>query len=150
MNAVADQITSSPTNAPAAEQNKLACREHGTWSPGDTAHQGDLILVCLPGLPKSAKARTNRQMAEGETRGSKHVVAGGEVFDADANEVVNMIAKATGGAVKVEPRYAGPVFTGPAVLEHPEHQHQSFPESVTCVVYQRSLDAEEREARSQD
>ena len=144
----------APQSIPALEQGRAPCRNHDTWAPGDAAHQGDLILVCLSKLPASAKPRRNRQLAEGQTRGSKHVVAGGEVFEvapSDLGEVAAAIARVTAGKVVVDPQYIGPVFAGPCTLEHPEHQHQAFPDgSITAVIFQRNLDAEEREVRARD
>lgn len=138
-------------SAPAAETQPMAARRHDTWSPGDIAHQGDLILVCLAGLPRSAKPRTNRQLAEGETRGSRHMLDGGELFDVDPVEVAEQIGRVTNGRVKVDPKYVGSVFTGASTIEHPQHQHQSFPDHpCTAVVYQRNLSSEEREQRAAD
>lgn len=124
-------------------------RRHETWSVGDKAHQGDLIFVALKKLPKSAKSRSDRQMAEGSTKGSRHILEGGKCFDCDAQE----LAKALKADAKmiVDPKYIGPVFTGECVLTHPQHQHQAFPNhACTVVVYQRNLDADEREARVLD
>lgn len=147
MNAVAE-TKSLPLPAPSQESERLPCREHSTWSVGDCAHQGDLIFVCIAKMPKG-KRRENRQLAEGETRGSRHVLSGGEVFDTDAEAVAKTINAATGGNVAA--KYIGPVFTGPATVEHPEHQHQSFPaDTVTVCVFQRNQTAEEREVRARD
>ena len=149
MSAIATAVRSIP--APAAEQAAHAVREHLTWSPGDAAHQGDLILICLPSLPKSAKPRVNRQMAEGETMGSRHIVNGSECYDVDAVKVAEMIAKATKGRCKPAAQYVGPVFVGSCVLEHPQHQHQAFPAgTVTVCVFQRNQTADDRELRAQD
>ena len=121
----------------------LGNRQHPAWAPGDVAHQGDLIFVGLAGVPAYAKPRSNRQLAEGETRGSKHVVDGGAVYD--------LVKPADAGLKGIGEAYIGPVFVGPCVVTHPQHQHHEFPEgSVVCVVYQRNLDAEEREVRARD
>lgn len=113
---------------------------------GDVTAQGDLYFVCIAALPASAKPRTNRQLAEGTTMGSRHTIASGDVYDCDAGEAAAAIKAACG--VVVEAQYIGPVFTGPAYIEHPEHGHHDY--RCACVmvtVYQRSLDAEERAAR---
>lgn len=147
----ATETVSNAGSAPAIEQGSLPVRNHQTWMPGDAAHQGDLILICLAALPMSAKVRRNRQMAEGETMGSRHVVAGGEVYDADPKEVAAAISEATKGCVAPTEMYIGPVFSGPCVLEHPQHQHQSFPgETVTACIFQRNQTAEDQEARARD
>lgn len=116
---------------------------------GTVAHQGDMILVRIDTLPKSAKARPNRQLAEGNTQGSRHIVEGGEVFSANAKDVVKSIRQATGKVI--DPKYIGPLFTGPATVTHPEHGHHTYEgEMVIACVVQRNLDAEGREQRTKD
>lgn len=127
---------------------------HQSFEVGDVAHQGDLIIVGIASLPKSARQRKSRQLADGNTQGSRHVLEHGEIFDADAREVSLLIKEATRSIV--ETQYIGPVFVSPAApteddLSHPEHGNQGFPAGRICaVVYQRNLDAEERAARVQD
>jgi len=139
-----------PTERIANDDPKL----HATFEPGDVSHQGDLIIVCIGALPKSAKPRANRQLAEGNTQGSRHVLQRGAIYDAEAGEVGDQIHAAT--TCTVAPQYLGPVFVSPADptandLTHPEHGNQGFPAGAVCaVVYQRNLDAEEREHRTQD
>lgn len=125
-----------------------------TFEPGDVSHQGDLAIVCIARLPTSAKPRNNRQLAEGNTQGSRHVMESGEVFDANPAEVAELIYAATG--CRIDARYVGPVFVSPTNptardLNHPEHGPQGFPAGAVCaVVFQRSLDADEREQRVRD
>lgn len=147
MNAVVE-VKSLPLPAPSQESERLPCREHSTWSVGDCAHQGDLIFVCIAKIPLG-KVRNNRQLAEGETRGSRHILVGGEVFDPDQVAAASLIEAATKS--KIDTKYIGPVFFGPATVEHPEHQHQSFPaDTITACVFQRNQTAEEREVRARD
>lgn len=126
------------------------------YPPGTVAHQGDLIIVGIPELPKSAKPRKNRQLADGNTQGSRHVLTRGELFDADPAEVAALIKQATKSSDLIEAKYLGPVFTAPESptandLEHPEHGNVGFPAGTHCaVVYQKNLDAEEREQRTRD
>jgi hypothetical protein len=123
---------------------------HKTWSIGDVAHQGDLIFVCIGARPARAKPRANRQLADGNTHGSRHILDRGEAFDADKSMVADAIRNATKANVDV--KYIGPVFTGKgAHVDHPEHGPHTFePNTCTAVVYQRSLDSEEREQRVLD
>jgi hypothetical protein len=124
---------------------------HASFEVGDVSHQGDLIVVRISTLPESAKHRANRQLAEGSTQGSRHVLARGEAFDCDPVEVQAAIKKATG--IDVSRNYLGPMFVSPAVptehdLTHPEHGDQGFPpHSICAIVYQRNLDSEQREMR---
>lgn len=128
---------------------------HATFEPGDVAHQGDLIVVCIGKLPKSARPRKDRQLAEGSTQGSRHVLERGDVYDAPASEIADLIRVATGSVIE-DSAFLGPVFVSPADptaddLTHPEHGHQGFPAGAVCaVVYQRNLDSEEREQRTKD
>jgi len=127
---------------------------HSTFEVGDVAHQGDLTIVRIKKLPAGAKPRASRQLADGDTQGSRHILARGDVFDAPAKQVQASVRQATG--LTIPEQYLGPVFVSPAEptaddLTHPEHGNQGFPAGAVCaVVYQRSLDAEEREARVQD
>lgn len=119
------------------------------WMPGDVSAQGDLNIVHIRSMPKSAKPRHNRQMADGETMGSRHVVQGGECYDADPVELVKLVKEATG--CDIDARYMGPIFKGPAELVHPEHGDQAFAEPCTnVVVFQRVWDSEQRERRAID
>jgi hypothetical protein len=127
---------------------------HSVFEPGDVSMQGDLAIVCIDRLPLSARPTINRQLATGDTQGSRHVLERGDVYTALPKEVVELIREANGCDI---PEYlVGPVFVSPPAptehdLTHPEHGHQGFPASAICaVVYQRNLDQEERERRTQD
>lgn len=123
-------------------------RRHDAAVAGDAAHQGDLIFVVLDKLPTGAKVRKNRQLAEGDTQGSRHVLVSGEVYDCDPAAVAKAIEKITGKVVEVE--FVGPVFKG-GVVEHPQHEHHAYPDDCTvAVLYQRNVDAERRIQRARD
>ena len=119
---------------------------------GTVAHQGDLVMVRIRRLPKSAKKRSTRQMADGSTQGSRHILTemSGDAFDCDAEEVVKALKTAC-PKVDIGAQYIGPVFRTPAALEHPEHGDHIYAfEGVVAVVVQRNLDAERREQRTRD
>ena len=120
---------------------------------GTAAHQGDLILVRIAALPPSALSRKDRQLAAGNTQGSRHMLEVGRPYDCAFADVANAIAAACHG-VAVAREYIGPVFQtegGTADLLHPEHgDHHYRGEMTVAVVYQRNLDSEERERRVQD
>lgn len=124
--------------------------------PGDVAHQGDIMVVCLKGRPKGkAEIRQDRQIAEGNTQGSRHVLVSGDLFNFESNNVADAIYEATG--CRVAPQYCGPVFStgkaGVANLEHPEHGNHTYSgQDMWCAsVYQRNFDAEEQaEKRARD
>ncbi|MCE5269153.1 MAG: hypothetical protein LLG00_14855 [Planctomycetaceae bacterium] len=120
---------------------------------GSVAHQGDLILVRLAALPANAKRRRERQLAQGNTQGSRHVLKRGVPYDCEPAAVAGAVQSLCKG-VSVAPEYIGPVFAtsrGVADLVHPEHgDHFYRGDMVIGVVYQRNLDAEERERRALD
>lgn len=124
------------------------------FGTGVVAHQGDLMIVGIPRLPEKRKPRANRQLADGNTQGSRHVLERGELFDGDADEVVQLVKEATGKTV--DAKYVGPVFMTPANptandLTHPEHGNQGYNANQACaVIVQRNLDAEEMEQRARD
>jgi hypothetical protein len=111
----------------------------GTVSTSDVIRQGDLYLISIGKLPKSAKPRKDMQLAPGATQGSRHVVLdGANVFDAKAEDVSALIQKANGKTIPVE--LIGPVIqtTAPCELDHPEHGNFILPaDEVFAVVYQR-------------
>ena len=139
-----------PIAVPASEQmTGSPHRVHETFAPGDVVDQGDLTIVGVSALPKSCTSRADRQLAQGDTLGSRHVVVGGNVYDAKAAECAAAIKAATGCDVPAQ--YIGPVIEGPCTIEHPQHGHHSFPAGTVGIVkYQRNLDAEEREVRARD
>lgn len=124
---------------------------HKTWEAGDVAHQGDIIFVGLK-LPKNhklTKVRKNRQLAEGDSQGSRHVLEGGQIFDVDLTELVKLIKNQVG--LDIQEKYIGPVFKTPAEVTHPEHGNHVWEDKCfIAVVYQRSLDIEEIEQRVRD
>jgi hypothetical protein len=121
---------------------------------GTVSHQGDVILVRIRELPAGAKPRLNRQMAIGSTQGARHILERGDAFDCDAEKVVAAIRAVCPGTEDIPAQYVGPVFKtrdGVASLPHPEHGDQHFEGDMTIAcVYQRNLDAEEREQRVRD
>lgn len=123
-------------------------RYHDAAVAGDSAFQGDIIFVVLGKLPAGAKIRTNRQLAEGTTMGSRHVVEGGAVYDCEAEAVAKEIKRLTGKSVATD--FIGPVFTGGTVT-HPQHEHHVFRDDcIVAVVFQRNVDAERRIIRARD
>lgn len=144
-----------PTNSPAVGQQESIINDapklHADFPVGSVACQGDLLFVAIDKLPSSATPRKNRQLAIGSTMGSRHIAARGNVYDCNHDAVRKAIQEATGKIVASD--LIGPVFVSPADptesdITHPEHGDQGFPAcTVVAVVYQRSWDAEQREAR---
>ena len=125
-------------------------RTFDDFPTGCAAHQGDVIFVSIAAVPKGAKPRKNRQLADGNTQGSRHVLIGGELWNCDLKDVAKAISVACPKA-RVDEKYIGPVFRGPCEIDHPEHgNHIHTTDAVIAVVYQRNLDADEREQRTID
>lgn len=98
----------------------------GAPSCGDVVRQGDIYLVCLDKMPKG-KATTERQLAPGNTQGSRHIVQGDV-------EMVKDVSFKSMGAVLV-----GPAFKckGDVEVTHPEHRNAILPEgTIWQVTYQ--------------
>jgi hypothetical protein len=111
-----------------------------TMSIGDVVRQGDIYITRIASLPKSAKPIRNRQLAPGTTQGSRHILNGGKLFSADANELASLIKSATKCDVPAE--LIGPVFVpdSDVTIEHPEHAHRILPkECIGAITYQRAF-----------
>jgi hypothetical protein len=131
-------------------------RLHEFMEPGDVTHQGDVTIVRLREFPQGRYAtRASRQLADGDTKGSRHVMTRGEVFDCDPAVVAAAINELD-ERFEVQAKYCGVVFISPENptaddLTHPEHGNHGFPAGAICaVVHQRNLDSEMRERRALD
>jgi hypothetical protein len=94
-------MPASPAERICNDESKLLA----SFEVGDVSHQGDIIIVRIASLPRSARPRSNRQLAEGTTQGSRHVLTRGDVYDANVREVASLLKDAT--RVDVETRYVG-------------------------------------------
>ncbi len=115
---------------------------------GDVSYQGDLILVRIAELPSFAKKSQKRQLASGNTPGSRHVLKRGQVYSCGDRMRQRMLAEIisqTTGCF-MDSNFLGPIFVSPEVptcddLTHPEHGNQGFPAgAVIAVVFQRTWD----------
>lgn len=120
-----------------------------TMSIGDVVRQGDVYLVRIACLPKSAKPIKDRQLAPGSTQGSRHVLAGPcAIYTADAADLAALIKSAA--KCEVPTALIGPCFApqSDVTIEHPEHAHRILPaECIGVVVYQRAFAEEVRRVR---
>jgi hypothetical protein len=136
MNATID-IKKIKTSAEKSEMFGGKVERIGSPSIGDVVRQGDLYLVCVENA--SGTRTSNRQLAPGDTQGSRHVLAGDcEVF-IDCQSVANVPRELLGPAFRC---------SGDVTVEHPEHGHKILP-AGTCwaVVYQRAFAEEIRRAQ---
>ncbi len=127
-----------------------AARTFDDFPVGTVAHQGDVMFVAIKGLPEGAKPRANRQIADGDTQGSRHVAESGTLYDCPAANVVVAVKAATGCTIM--DYMAGPVIVGPAEITHPEHGDHVYAESVTlaCVFQRAWSQHQQAEARARD
>lgn len=119
----------------------------GSPSVGDVVRQGDLYLVCIEELPPDGK-RAPRQLAPGNTQGSRHVAEGECVVYSPKSPaaVATLIGSACRGAEVPEP-LIGPLVEclGETTIAHPEHGAKILPAGTTwAVVYQRAFADEVR------
>lgn len=107
----------------------------GSPSLGDVVRQGDLYLVCIQELPKG-KPTNNRQLAPGNTQGSRHILEGRcKIVECDKPHA------------RIHDSLCGPAFhcEGEVTVAHPEHGHKILPEDTTWrVIYQQAYADEVR------
>jgi hypothetical protein len=111
----------------------------GSPSLGDVIRQGDLYLECISALP-TGKSLSVRQLAPGNTQGSRHVLEG------DC-EVVEVKQHTTASGHEVHSALIGPAFIckGACEVTHPEHGNKVLPENtIWQVVYQQAFADEVR------
>lgn len=97
---------------------------------GEAIRQGDIYVRRVAAKPEHAGgATTERQLAPGTTRGSRHFVEGDvEVFEGPLSNPL-----------------VGPTFVASKRfrISHPEHAHFSLPAGIYEVTYQRDFEREE-------
>jgi hypothetical protein len=101
----------------------------GSPSIGDVVRQGDLYLVNIESLPAGKKLE-DRQLAEGNTQGSRHIVQGD----------VTLVSPDTAHP-GIDRVLCGPAFycNEAAEVTHPEHGNKILPKDTTWrVTFQRA------------
>lgn len=110
----------------------------GSPSLGDVIRQGDVYLTCIDCLPQGTKSQ-NRQLAEGDTQGSRHILSG----DVRIIEGVKSFGSVSSALI-------GPAFEckGEVEVTHPEHGNKILP-AGTCwqTTYQVAFAEEVRRVR---
>lgn len=108
---------------------------------GRAIHQGDVYVHRVPDDYPRGKSWGSKQVAIGDTQGSRHVAEGDvEVFETDRlPDTMSKIPRWDADA------YRGPVVVAKAPwrLTHPEHAHHQLPAGTYQVTYQ--MDARTRE-----
>lgn len=128
------QIEEFAQSAPAEMRFVPDGMAHPQW-----VRQGDVYLEAIDKVPADCdQETTNRQLAPGETRGSRHIIEGNvKLFVSSAKQPVRQFG-------------AGDVLVGPVIvaherctLTHPEHAHFSLPAGTYQSYYQ--MDARQAE-----
>lgn len=115
---------------------------------GDTVRQGDVYLIALDAEPKRQGPYAGRQLAPGNTQGSRHVAEGDcELYtpdEASATAILNRLIPATKG----HRQFFGPVILarGPVTITHPEHGDRTLAAGTYLVTQQRTFADEIRRA----
>jgi hypothetical protein len=127
-------------------ENMVASKTERIGSPslGDVVRQGDIYLVCVDKSDVGRVKTKNRQLAPGETQGSRHILLGDvEIYEVESFSGESMLI----GGVEVNTALIGPSFMciGEVEVDHPEHGNRILPED-TCwrVVYQQAFADEVR------
>ena len=128
------------------------------WPVKSVAAQGDVLLVRVPPnsfAKKYLKPRLNRQIVPGTTRGSRHIVERGKLYDVKWPAVVDVIAAMfPRSGIDLDYEYIGPLIVTDrkTVLTHPEHGDHIYLEAgmhIIAVIY-RNLDADNKARRVRD
>jgi hypothetical protein len=120
--------------------------------PGDAYPQGDVNICRIDKAPKKAAAYAGRQLAPGDTQGSRHIAEGDvELYTPDADAAIKTLHRLFPKTKSHEVQFLGPIVKarGEWTAAHPEHGWRSFPAGVYQVVYQRSFAAVDQEIRRQ-
>lgn len=128
------------------------------WPVGSVAAQGDVLLVRIEPpklLNRKSIQRTDRQIVPGNTRGSRHIVKGGKLYNVRPGILARLVETVTTGKTySVDSEFIGPLIVTDknTVLEHPEHGDHVYLEAGTYIVpvIYRNLDAESRSRRVVD
>ena len=113
------QIETAATKQAKHKEHK---EQIATLKVGQALRQGDIYLLRVPKTHPRGEVRTDRQLAVGSTRGSRHFAVGGEVYE--GTTAPKWAARAL----------LGPLLVNPEVVTHPEHAHVRFAGAYTIQV----------------
>jgi len=115
-----------------AEEAKPDLRWVRTCREGDAIRQGDVYLYPLDRVPNHGPVLETRQVAQGESQGSRHIVDGEGT----------LLERLDGGRDPL----AGPYLLAEkrVTLTHPEHAHISLPAGWYEIRYQRDFQEVQR------
>jgi hypothetical protein len=118
-----------------AEHNVGDMRHIDAIKPGQVVRQGDIYIHCVKDDHAAGKETKDRQLALGNTQGSRHIIEGDcKVFEGTT-----------------PPDYAPRALLGPlvrlfkrATVTHPEHAHVSLPAGTYQITHQMDARTLER------
>lgn len=117
-----------------------------TVSAGDVVRQGDVYVIALDSIPAMASAYPGRQLAPGNTQGSRHTAQGEcELFTPVEQLTLGILGRLI-PASKGQQHFLGPVVkaAAPWTIAHPEHGDRTLPAGTYLVTYQRAWAQEMR------
>lgn len=103
---------------------------------GDRVRQGDVYLIRVPNEHPKGKAWGSRQVAVGNTIGSRHIAVGDvEVFAGNPNAIAKLFPGFNSEQLQA---CCGPVVVAKSTwaLEHPEHPHHEMAQDCDVATYQ--------------
>lgn len=123
---IADALNALATDA---EKNKDASVRIMTGLKiGQVSQQGDIYIHAAPLDHPHGPELATRQLAEGDTQGSRHIAEGPVKIYAPTERAASMTSQALLGPVVVA--------SGPWTLTHPEHPHHKFGAGTFAIVHQ--------------
>lgn len=105
---------------------------------GEFARQGDIYIVRISGVDNSRPLAKTRQLAAGNSQGSRHILEGAaEVFAPLSSQPIR---------TQFGEHFEGPSFKCDAhvTVTHPEHAHISLPPGCYQILHQMDLQTKQR------
>lgn len=101
--------------------------------PGQFVRQGDIYIVCVKSVNPKLKETKVRQLAMGNSQGSRHVIEGEAEIFAPVSKTIQR--------TKLGEYFEGPSFRCKehVTISHPEHAHISLPPGSYEVRHQVDL-----------
>lgn len=116
-----------------AESNVQEVREMKTWPVDRVVRQGDVYFLRVADNWKHGKATKNRQIVDGTSQGSRHIVEAGPTLHAP-NGAPDWLFAETAKKLGVSQEKLVKALMGPSIkaskafkITHPEHAHIEAP-----------------------
>ena len=129
-----------------AKENVHEVRYHETMAINEAARQGDIYIMRVEDNYAHGKIWKKRQIVDGNTQGSRHVIeAGPMVFAPNFDAAPSDLFAETANKLNVSQSSLINALYGPSIksperftITHPEHAHESLP--AGCYITWSQLD----------